>query len=86
MRDALSKNLQQAHRRGIEITVITGGKQRIPDFINAVRRERLIATDIISDSKSALLASPELDACGYTDNPALVKHLEQFLEIVMEAQ
>ncbi len=84
IRDALYKNLQNAARRGITITVITSKRQRVPDFIKGVRREGLIATDVIADSKHALLASAELDACGYTDNPTLAKHLEHFLEIVMD--
>jgi sugar-specific transcriptional regulator TrmB len=83
IRDGLAKNLQNAARRGIQITVITSKRQRIPKYINGERREGLIATDVIADGKYALLASAELDACGYTDNPTLAQHLEQFLQILI---
>jgi len=46
-------------------------------------RKGLIATDIIADGERALLASPDLSACGFTDNAALAAHLESFLRILM---
>jgi hypothetical protein len=30
------------------------------------------------------VAAPDLSACGYTDNEALSKHLEDFLRIMVE--
>jgi len=47
-----------------------------------VHRKGLIATDVIVDGASALIAAPDLSACGYTDNASLAKHLENFLEII----
>jgi hypothetical protein len=49
-----------------------------------MRRSGLIATDVISDNKEALLASPDLNACGYTDNALLAEHMQRFLEIMID--
>ncbi len=83
IRDSLSKNFSAALTRGIEIIVITEPFQRAPPSTKVFHKKGLIATDIISDGERALLASHDLSACGYTDNPALAKHLENFLYIMM---
>jgi len=83
VRENLTKKLENAMERGIIITVITEPMQKIPEGARAVFRKGLIATDIIADGERALIASPDLSACGYTDNPTLAKHLESFLHIVM---
>ena len=57
---------------------------RTPADSEVTKRPGLIATDVISDDTEALLASKELDACGYTDNAFLAQHLKRFLEIVIE--
>jgi hypothetical protein len=56
----------------------------VPKGFIAVRRTALIATDVISDGKIALLASSDLSACGYTDNATLAGHLADFLRIMSE--
>jgi len=84
MRDSLNKKIANALRRGIKITVIKEPLQKAPEGITIVRKKGLIATDIISDGQRALIASPDLSACGYTDNASLARHLENFLEILME--
>jgi sugar-specific transcriptional regulator TrmB len=84
VRDKLAKNIQSALKRNIEVTVITEPGQKVPKGVNAVRRKGLIATDVISDGKSALIASPDLNACGYIENAQLARHLAQFLEILMD--
>jgi len=48
-----------------------------------VKAERLVATDVVSDSKMALIAAPDLGACGFSANPFLAQHLMRFLEIVI---
>jgi sugar-specific transcriptional regulator TrmB len=83
IRETLGKKVEQAIARGIRVTVITEPGQKIPEGATAVNRKGLIATDVIVDSSSALIASPDLSACGYTDNASLSRHLENFLEIIM---
>jgi sugar-specific transcriptional regulator TrmB len=84
IRDRLDKKIQNAIKRGIEVTVITEPLQKVPWDVKVARRSGLIATDVVADGESALIASPDLDECGYIDNPSLAMHLEQFLEILME--
>jgi sugar-specific transcriptional regulator TrmB len=84
IRDKLGKKIQNALKRGIEVTVITEVGQKVPKGVSVFRRSGLIATDVISDGTSALIASPDLNACGYIENASLARHLEQFLEILME--
>ena len=83
IRENLAKKLENAVARGIRVTVITEPLQKIPEGVSAVWRKGLIATDIIADAERALIASPDLTACGYTDNPYLAAHLESFLQILM---
>ncbi len=80
----LAKKLQHLLDRGIEVTVITKPFQRVPHGVNVVRKDRLVAVDIVSDGESAILASGDLNACGYTDNSSLAEHLERFLQILIE--
>jgi hypothetical protein len=70
----------------VNITVITSPFVRAPRGVRVIRRRALIATDVVSDGKTALLAAPDLSACGYTDNEALSKHIEDFLRIMGESQ
>ena len=83
IRKVLLKNLEQALNRGVRIIIITSPNQKVPIEAEVHRREGLIATDVVSDNKRALLASPELEACGYTDNPALAQHLTHFIHIMI---
>ena len=86
IREAMSKKLENALQRGIRVTVITEPLQKVPEGAVPVFRRGLIATDIIADRQRALIASPDLGACGYTDNPVLASHLESFLQIVMDSE
>lgn len=79
----LEDEFYAAKKRNIEITIITGPGERVIDGADIERKETLIATDIISDGKRALLSSPDFKACGYTSNPSLTKHLTNFMEILM---
>jgi len=81
----LRKQLASAISRGVKVTVITGPFVRAPKGCRVIRRKGLIATDVIADGKTALIAAPDLSACGYTDNEALSKHLENFLDIMAES-
>lgn len=82
--EKLESEFQSAVKRDVDITIVTSPGERVLKKAEVERRERLIATDIISDGKRALLASPGLEACGYTDNPNLAQHLVNFMDILMK--
>lgn len=84
MRPRLWKKFSAAMSRGVRLTVITSPFVKVPKGARVIRRKGLIATDVIADGKTALLAAPDLSACGYTDNEALSRHLEDFLNIMVE--
>ncbi len=80
----LKKELQNADKRDVRVTIVTTAGEKVPDFANIERKENLIATDVISDGQRALLGSPQLETCGYTDNPSLAEHLVDFMDILMK--
>jgi len=82
--DTLENELNSAAKRDVDITIITAPGERVLKNAEVERRDRLIATDIISDGKRALLSSPGFEACGYTDNPSLSRHLVNFMDILMK--
>lgn len=84
IRAPLAKKMDNAIGRGVGITIITGAGQKVPENAKIVRKDGLIASDVIIDGTTALLASADLAACGFTDNASLAKHLENFLEILIE--
>ncbi len=84
-RRKLGKKFSNAINRGVQVTIITSPFVKALRGVKIVRRKALIATDVISDGKTALLAAPDLSACGYTDNEALSRHLEDFLRIMSES-
>ncbi|MCI4357441.1 MAG: TrmB family transcriptional regulator [Thermoplasmata archaeon] len=85
VREGLSKKVASAIKRGVTITFVTAPLQKIPEGVQYVARENLVATEVLADGEHALLAAPGLDACGFTDNPILTNHLKQFLEVILEA-
>lgn len=86
IRSRLGKKFAAADSRGVKLTVITSPFVKAPRGATVIRRKGLIATDVISDGKTALLAAPDLSACGYTDNEALSRHLEDFLRIMGDSR
>lgn len=89
IKDKLAKKFQAAIKRGIEVTIITAPLQKVPEQFKAknvkiIRKNGLLATDVITDNEKALIAAPDLDACGYTDNAILAAHLESFLQILIQ--
>ncbi|MFP4001343.1 MAG: TrmB family transcriptional regulator [Thermoplasmata archaeon] len=84
--DHCEKELESADKRGVDITVITTSRERVYKEAEVRRKDRLIATDLISDGKRALLASPGFEACGYTNNPSLATHLVDFMDILMDRE
>jgi sugar-specific transcriptional regulator TrmB len=83
LRATLDKPLKNALRRGVDILVVTEPYQRVPPKARLQRRADLLVTDVIADGEIAILTSPDLEACGYTDNPQLAKHLEDFLKMLV---
>ncbi len=84
IRESLRKRIEAALKRGVHITFITAPTQKVLEGVEVVRKQGLIATDVIADGEKALIAAADLSACGYTDNASLAKHLENFLVILME--
>ncbi len=84
LRDELGKKIAHAVKRGVQVTFVTNPLQKIPEGVRYVPRSNLLATEVLADGAHALMAAPGLDACGFTDNPILIAHLEQFLDIVLE--
>jgi sugar-specific transcriptional regulator TrmB len=84
IRNAMEKEFKKALKRNVEVTVMTDQGQRPPPCSRVVRSKSLTATQLISDSKSALIAAPDLSACGYSDDEFLASHLKSFLLIAME--
>jgi sugar-specific transcriptional regulator TrmB len=70
---------KEALNRGVEIMIISEPLVKLPDATSVYRKNDLIATDIISDAETAMIASPGLDLCGYSDNPFIAEHLENFI-------
>ena len=85
VRRRLGKRFSNAVARGVSVSLITSPFVKAPKGVTVSRRKALIATDVISDGKAALIAAPDLSACGFTDNEALSKHLENFLTIMSQS-
>ncbi len=84
IRQAHAPKFRDAVRRGVEVVVITEPMVKVPDHTVLHRRNGLLATDVFSDGKIALIAVPNLSLCGYSDTPFLVEHLEDFLMVSTE--
>jgi sugar-specific transcriptional regulator TrmB len=84
LREDLGKKIAHAVKRGVAVTFVTAPLQRMPEGVEYVPRTNLLATEVLADGQHALLAAPTFEACGFTDNPILVAHLKQFLEVVLE--
>jgi HTH-type transcriptional regulator, sugar sensing transcriptional regulator len=84
LRDDLGKKVQHAVKRGVTVTFVTQPLQRVPEGVQHITREHLVATEVLADGEHALMAGIGLEACGFTDNPILTAHLKQFLDIILE--
>jgi sugar-specific transcriptional regulator TrmB len=81
---ALAHKFTNALKRGVFITVVAEPSARVPEASEVKRRKDLLATDIISDYDVALIATPDLSICGFTDNPFLAAHLDNFYQMSLE--
>ncbi len=84
VRAAHSQRFKDAVRRGVEVLVVAEPFVKVPACTRAYRKSGLIATDVIGDGEMALIASPDLSICGFSDNPFLTRHLEEFMLAVLE--
>jgi sugar-specific transcriptional regulator TrmB len=83
LRGSIQDRIKKAVKRGVEVTVVVEPGVRVQEGCRVIRAERLVATDVVSDGKMALIASPDLTACGFSANPFLAQHLMRFLEIII---
>ncbi|MCG7845361.1 MAG: hypothetical protein MIO90_08025 [Methanomassiliicoccales archaeon] len=82
IRSEHSDRFKDAVRRGVHVTIITEPAIKVPEANEVFRHKELIATDVISDGTHAMIASEGLDLCGFSDNPLIAGHLENFLNMV----
>jgi hypothetical protein len=66
----------------VRVNIITEPAVKVPEASEVFRRKGLIATDVISDGTLAMIASEDLDLCGFSDNPLIASHLENFLHML----
>lgn len=83
LRTALRKTIDNAIKRGVRVVFVTPPNKRVPQNTEVYRKEGLTVTDVVSDQTRALLAGPEMDACGYTDNPALAMQVYLFISTMI---
>lgn len=82
LRSELSDHFKEAQARGVHVTIITEPAVKVPSANEVFRRKGLIATDVIVDGTLAMIATEDLDLCGFSDNPLIAAHLENFLHMV----
>lgn len=79
-----AQRFKEAVSRGVNVIIITEPMLKTPECSRLYRKKDLVATDVISDGQSAMIASQDLSLCGYSDNPLIASHLDNFMRIVME--
>lgn len=82
LRDILAEHsgrIANAIKRGVKVTVVAEPSVKVPENAVVIRKPDLLATDVIVDSERAMIASPDLSICGYSDNPFLAAHFEHFI-------
>ncbi|CAC12019.1 conserved hypothetical protein [Thermoplasma acidophilum] len=83
IRKQMKKPIENAIKRGVRVVFVIPPNKRVPANVIVYRRDGLIATDIVSDQIRALIAGPDLETCGYSDNPMLSMHVYQFINILI---
>ncbi len=84
IRTSLKKSIDNAIKRGVKVVFVTPPNKRVPQNTEVYRKEGLSVTDVVSDQTRALLAGPEMDTCGYTDNPALAMQVFLFISTMIQ--
>ncbi|MEM0134210.1 MAG: helix-turn-helix domain-containing protein [Thermoplasmatales archaeon] len=82
LRQELGKEIESAITRNVTVSIVAPDNQRVPQGTRVFRNNSLIATDMVSDGTKALIASPDLSACGFTDNPLLAEHINTYIEML----
>jgi sugar-specific transcriptional regulator TrmB len=82
IRQELGKEIESALSRNVTVNIVAPDNQRAPPGTRIYRNNSLIATDLVADGSKAIIAAPDLSACGFTDNPILAEHLNEFVEIL----
>ncbi|MCL4334055.1 MAG: TrmB family transcriptional regulator [Candidatus Thermoplasmatota archaeon] len=83
LRQELGKEIESAITRNVTVSIVAPDNQRVPQGTRVFRNNSLIATDMVSDGTRALIAAPDLSACGFTDNPLLAEHINSYIEMLM---
>jgi sugar-specific transcriptional regulator TrmB len=84
IRTEMKKSIDNAVKRGVKVIFVTPPNKRIPENAESFVVDGIMTTDVVSDGSRALLAGPDMDACGYTDNPGLAVHVYQFVQMLIE--
>lgn len=79
----LKEMLIDLARRGINVRVISSGEvvATMPKEVDC-RIGNPVAFDLLIDDRIALIALPDLSACGWADSAAIAGHFLQFLELM----
>ncbi|MEL9914425.1 MAG: helix-turn-helix domain-containing protein [Thermoplasmatales archaeon] len=83
LRQELGKEIESAITRNVVVSIVAPDNQRVPHGTRIFRNNSLIATDMVADGTKALIAAPDLSACGYTDNPLLADHINSYIDMLM---
>jgi HTH-type transcriptional regulator, sugar sensing transcriptional regulator len=83
IRAAHGQRFKDAVNRGVRIVVITLPGAKVPESSEVHRKSDLLATDLITDGEMAMIASPDLELCGFSDNPFIAEHLERFMRMAI---
>lgn len=78
-RKLYAKEVQSLVHRGVRLIIITAPFQKVPEGLTVYRKEGILAIDLITDGENALVAAPDLSACGFTRNEVLADHLIRFM-------
>ncbi|MHA1958985.1 MAG: TrmB family transcriptional regulator [Candidatus Thorarchaeota archaeon] len=74
------ESLELATKRGVKIRIITGRKPSTIGFKAEIRlKKNTLATNLITDSREALISMTDLSVCGWADVPMIALQLEEFL-------
>ena len=83
IRSMHGQRFKDAINRGVKVVIITLPGVKVPDFTEVHRKTDLLATDLITDGEMAMIASPDLELCGFSDNPFIAEHLERFMRMAI---
>jgi len=86
IRSEHGQRIRDAFKRGVNVLIVAEPSVKVPEATNLVRKRNLSATDVIIDGSVALIASPDLGLCGYSENPFIATHLENFVKAALESR